>query len=128
MRLTAPSVKTSSTTKRSIGRTDAMRIMNGNLVQRTNRVERKGGPRSIPVARELVAVKRGPLQHERERATWQRAVEHLQVVDPNRGLVVLIPRVEVRRGVIVVVHGDEDSVELAETRHGRKRTTPCAGA
>ena len=50
-------------------------------------------------------------------ATTQRAFQHLQSVDPHLGAAVGVPRMKVRRTVVVEEHRDHDPEEAADRRH-----------
>ena len=62
-------------------------------------------------------MKLGAREYESELPAAERAVHDLEVVDADLRLAVRVPRVEVRKAVIVVEHRDDDPEEAADRRH-----------
>jgi hypothetical protein len=60
---------------------------------------------ALPVCFELVLMKLGPLSDEARRGTWQPATQEGSITDRNQRLVFTVDGVEVRRLMILPVHG-----------------------
>ncbi len=58
-----------------------------------------------------------PATYQEPLSAGHRAAENEAVIDGHLHLEVTRPRVKVRRGVVVIEHGDDDPVELADPRH-----------
>jgi hypothetical protein len=71
---------------------------------------------SNPVPLQLFFVKFHPLDEEAQGPSRERSPKQPRV-DLHEDLLLLIPGVEVRRLVVLVVHVHGDSVETAEDRH-----------
>jgi hypothetical protein len=71
-----------------------------------------------PVRLQLLPILGCPLADQGRGATRQSALQERDVRDPKRRLLSGVVGVEVRGSMIVVVHRDDDAVELADPRHG----------
>lgn len=58
-----------------------------------------------------------PFADQPKRPSGQRARQHLERLDDQRGLLSGVARMKVRPPVLPVIHGDDDPVEAANSRH-----------
>ena len=61
-------------------------------------------------------MKEAPFFHQPERARPELAFQYRAIVDLDRRLSGTVLRVEMRWGVVIVVHGDDDSEKTAQFR------------
>jgi hypothetical protein len=86
---------------------------NHGLLQRFDLVQGLPGPSTRPVFQQFRLMENAPFVDQSQRASTQIAFQDRTIVYPNRGLLATILRVEMRRRMIVVVHGDDDAKESA---------------
>jgi hypothetical protein len=59
-----------------------------------------------------------PGEHQAQLPQTKITVDHLDFVDSNLGAAVGMPGMEVGMAMVVEIHGDRDSEEAADRRHG----------
>jgi hypothetical protein len=104
------------------------------LRQWLDRLERLLAASPLPIGHQLILMEGGPLGYESERASRQRAGDHLAGEVDRCGLT-RVARMEMwtRMGALVPIHPDRDAVEEADPRHawngtgGRRRRDPGCG-
>src|SRR5262245_25448914 len=74
-------------------------------------------PRPAPVLRQLVLMKLGPGEDEAKLEPTEVALDHFEIVDPDLGYAVWVPRMEVREAVILEEHANGDPEETADRGH-----------
>ena len=65
-----------------------------------------------------------PFQDKTKRTRRKRA-SHAAVADPDLNCFARVARMKVRRRVLVVIHGDDDSEEAADLRHSGILRSDC---
>jgi hypothetical protein len=93
------------------------------LFERIDRPKRLVSTSTTPVVAQLGLVRTRPLDHQPHRPGRNPAGENGKAFDLDRDLIVAVGGVEMRpsaRMDFVVVHPDDDPVEAADPRHGRR--------
>ena len=73
--------------------------------------------RPSPIVAQFDSMKVGPFEYERQRPAVKAPFQHSQRVDREDRFLTSINRVEMRRRVVVKVHPNHNSKELANRRH-----------
>ena len=69
------------------------------------------------VLEQLVAMQFRPCEHKPKLPDLEIALDHLDLVNAHLRARARVPRVEVRKAVVIEIHRDHDPVEAADRRH-----------
>lgn len=70
--------------------------------------------RKRPVIEQLCLVKNPPFFHKTQGSCTKISVNHMAIINPNRSLLIYVFGVKMRRRMIVVIHGNDDTEEACE--------------
>jgi hypothetical protein len=112
--LRLPSVNVSRTVYPSSASTCFTRTMIFMLLQWSDPTKGSPRPGVIPGLPKLVSMERRPLSDEHSSPPGEPTLEDPQSVERHGGFLVRVPRVEVRRTMVVVIQRDHDPEEPAD--------------
>lgn len=94
-------------------------ILQHGLPQRLDGPQRGLGSRQSPILHQLPLMDGCPLHDESKRTRRKRALQHRQRFNADERTLASLPDVEVRRGMVVVEHGDDDPKKPTDLWHRR---------
>jgi hypothetical protein len=60
---------------------------------------------------------KSPFNHKPKRTRRQKSIHHRKIVNPYRRLIIAVPRMKMRRGMIIKKHRNDNAVKSANLWH-----------